>query len=505
MLDSRRLSLDSRRISLESARLSLDSSRLSFDVTRLSFDVKKLSLTDPPAADPAAEAGTVAAARHHTTSYAKKALLAANFFVETNRMEPFVAVYYITFQNWNEINIGVISLVMNLIMIFFQTPAGDLLDKTSYKKTITIVSILVASITTASPAWTNSFWAVLVLKSLEGVAATIFLPALMSLLLGICVTDNEAPTFIAKCEVSNKAGSVLFTLGCGLITYFLYPDITSMFYLLGGGGIFAAVAIAAIPTSAINFNRARNEKEMEEQQQDDMEVSEGCKNQLECGIIAIKDIDDDDIDIVTSKRETTGETTINTFNDTKDDDDAKLCMTKEIICNNNDTTTKADADAVVSYMTLLKDKSILTFGIVTFIYHLANAAVVPLVSQYIAIGDERASMVFVSACLLIFYFAQGVTSYGMIYLVQKFQPKTLLVIAHLVLPVRCALIVIIIFMWDGNRYALTATQVLDGVGAGIYDTMIPVVVAMMTEGTGRLELRTDLSLQPGVLDMVLAY
>lgn len=151
---------------------------------------------------------------------------------------------------------------------------------------------------------------------------------------------------------------------------------------------------------------------------------------------------------------------------------------------NHKTTTEIN-NAAVRYRTLLKDKNVLAFSIVTFIYHLANAALAPLVTQYIAIGDERASMVFVSACLLIAYFAQGVTSYGMITFVKKFSPKTLLVIAHLVLPLRCAFIVIIIFFGNGNRYALAATQILEGIGAGVYDTMIPIVVGIMTEGTGR--------------------
>lgn len=32
---------------------------------------------------------------------------------------------------------------------------------------------------------------------------------------------------------------------------------------------------------------------------------------------------------------------------------------------------------------------------------------------------------------------------------------------------------------------LTATQALDGIGAGIYDTLIPIALGQMTENTGR--------------------
>ena len=37
------------------------------------------------------------------TALAKKIFLGVNFFVETSRMEPFVAVYLIVFKGWNEV------------------------------------------------------------------------------------------------------------------------------------------------------------------------------------------------------------------------------------------------------------------------------------------------------------------------------------------------------------------------------------------------------------------
>ena len=115
-------------------------------------------------------------------SIAKKALLATNFFVETNRMEAFVAVYYITYEGWNSVMIGIISLVMNINMIVFQTPAGDFLDKTAYKKLVMATAVLTAAVTTTCVVWTDSFWIVLTAKIIEGCASTIFLPGLMTLL-----------------------------------------------------------------------------------------------------------------------------------------------------------------------------------------------------------------------------------------------------------------------------------------------------------------------------------
>ena len=77
-------------------------------------------------------------------NYAKIVLVAVNFFVQTNRMEPFVAVYYIMFKDWNPTNIGVVSLVMNITMLVAQTPMADILDKTTNKKMITAVAEFIA-------------------------------------------------------------------------------------------------------------------------------------------------------------------------------------------------------------------------------------------------------------------------------------------------------------------------------------------------------------------------
>lgn len=358
------------------------------------------------------------AASLRTTELAKNLLLAVNFFIETNRLEPYVAVYLIVVKGWSEFRIGIISAVMNLVAIIFQIPAGDFIDKTSYKKTIAMVTLLVVSVTTACVGWTSNFWVVLLAKSIEGFVSAIFLPVLMSFLFGICTTAEEIPTFIATNEVVNKIGSVLFTLCSGLIAYFLYPDTESIFYLLGAGGVMAALFTALIPSSAIDTKRAR---------------------QL--------------------RREAVGED------------------------ENNDKQEDSSPEAI-SYGTLLKDKNILAFAIATFFYHFANAALVPLVSQYVAIGDKRNSLVFTSAALMIFYIFQAITAQLLRTIIEKVTPKMLLVYAHIVLLVRCAAIVAMIEWWD-NKFALTATQALDGIGAGIYDTLIPIAVGQMTENTGR--------------------
>ena len=389
------------------------------------------------------------------TALAKKALLGLNFFIETNRMEAFVAVYYIAFKDWNEVDFGIISLVMNVVMIVLQTPAGDFLDKASRKKIITAVAILVASITTAAVAWTSNFWAVMFIKAIEGAASTIFLPALMSLLYGICLTKSEVPSFIARNEVYNKVGSVFFTLSSGLLGYFLYPNVPAIFYLLGAGGLVATLFAMMIPSSAIDDDRAR--QLVKSKAIDEKEEGEGEG-------IDVRDVEQSDYE----------ETIVDG-------------IPSPTAAEDNDGFTKENNDQKATpytYCKLLGDKNILILSVVTFFFHLANAGITPLIAQYIAIGNLRESMAFTSAILLIFYVFQAITAQIMRTAIKKVQMKTLLVYAHIFLLVRCVVIAVMI-EWLDNPYALASTQLLEGITGGIFDTVLPIIVGQLTENTGR--------------------
>jgi MFS family permease len=351
---------------------------------------------------------------------AKKALTAVNFFVETNRLEPYTAVYLIHFRHWNEVHFGIVSLCMNLAMLVFQTPAGDLLDKTRHKKRITAAALVIAAITTVMVVWTSNFWVILVAKVVEGISATIFLPALMSLLLGICLTRKEVPSFIARTEVSNKIGSLFFVIACALISYFAYPDVGAIFYLLGAGGLAAAYFTTRIPSEAIDHDRARQ-------------------------------------------------------------------LASSPPPEEAEPAPSGDEESVqpARYRTLFKNKAIVLFAVLTFCYHLANAGVVPLLAQYVAlISDKEASFTWTSAILIVFFFSQAVTARLMSTAITKFSHKALTTIAFIVLPIRCTLIALMILYWN-NPYILVATQIFDGIGAGIYDIMLPIIVKKLTEGSGR--------------------
>ena len=71
--------------------------------------------------------------------------------------------------------------------------------------------------------------------------------------------------------------------------------------------------------------------------------------------------------------------------------------------------------------------------------------------------------------------------------------KPLFLAGLLSLPIRCALI---IFWKDSGDAFLLSTQILDGIGGGLFGLMHPYLVADLAFGTGRFNVLSTYSVQP---------
>ena len=69
---------------------------------------------------------------------AGRALDAANFFLADVRdgLDPYLAVYLLTEQRWDEARIGLVTSIATIAGIVAQTPAGALVDATRGKRTV---------------------------------------------------------------------------------------------------------------------------------------------------------------------------------------------------------------------------------------------------------------------------------------------------------------------------------------------------------------------------------
>ncbi|MGA2133985.1 MAG: MFS transporter [Bryobacteraceae bacterium] len=132
---------------------------------------------------------------------------------------------------------------------------------------------------------------------------------------------------------------------------------------------------------------------------------------------------------------------------------------------------------------LLKDLPLLIFLICAVMFHFANAAMLPLLGEMLAKGRGRSSMMFMSACV--------VTTQLVVTLLASWAGRTagtwgrkpLLLIAFGVLPVRGVL-----YTLTENTGALVAIQILDGVAAAIFGVVSVLVIADLTQGSGRFNL-----------------
>lgn len=132
---------------------------------------------------------------------------------------------------------------------------------------------------------------------------------------------------------------------------------------------------------------------------------------------------------------------------------------------------------------LFKDHPLVIFLICAVLFHFANAAMLPLLGEMLSKGQGRSSMMFMSACV--------VTTQLVITLIASWcgreagtwGRKPLLLIGFGVLPIRGLL-----YTLTNKTGWLVAIQLLDGIGAGIFNVVSVLVIADLTKGTGRFNL-----------------
>src|ERR1700688_4321859 len=80
---------------------------------------------------------------------ANRALDAANFFLADVRdgLGPYLAIYLLTEQKWNEAQIGLVMSIAGFAVILAQTPAGALVDVMRAKRHVMVAA---ASLVTAA-------------------------------------------------------------------------------------------------------------------------------------------------------------------------------------------------------------------------------------------------------------------------------------------------------------------------------------------------------------------
>jgi MFS family permease len=139
-----------------------------------------------------------------------------------------------------------------------------------------------------------------------------------------------------------------------------------------------------------------------------------------------------------------------------------------------------DGDTPSGFRVLLACRPLMVFAAAVVLFHLANAAMLPLVGQKLALQDKNLGTTLMSACIV----AAQIVMVPMAILVgaraDRWGRKPLFLAAFLILPLRGCL-----YTLSDNQFWLLAVQTLDGVGAGLFGALFPIIVADLMRGTGR--------------------
>jgi len=338
------------------------------------------------------------------TSRANRALDAANFFLADVRdgLGPYLAVYLLTEQKWDEARIGIVMSVATIAGILAQTPAGALIDTTKAKRMLMVVAALIVTAASLSLPLFPEFWPVAVSQGVAHAAGSVFPPAIASIALGV-VGHRAFTKRIGRNETFNHAGNAISAVVVGGAAWLFGPIV--VFFILAAQALASVASILAIPEGAIDHDLARGLHDAEA----------GGASEQPSGLAI-----------------------------------------------------------------LLTCRPLLVFALCVMLFHLSNAAMLPLVGQKLALQDRNLGTSLMSACIA----AAQVVMVPVAMLVgaraDRWGHKQFFLAALAILPIRGAL-----YTLSDNAAWLVGVQLLDGIGAGIFGAIYPVIVADLMRNSGR--------------------
>ncbi len=133
---------------------------------------------------------------------------------------------------------------------------------------------------------------------------------------------------------------------------------------------------------------------------------------------------------------------------------------------------------------LVGNRSLLMLTIAVSLFHLGNAAMLPMVGQKLtALRGDDVAVTYMSACIIVaqvVMIAVAAMAAARIDIVGR---RPLFLLGFAVLPVRGLLYTV-----TDDPMLLLAIQSLDGIGAGLFGVLFPVMIADLTRGSGHTNL-----------------
>jgi MFS family permease len=162
---------------------------------------------------------------------------------------------------------------------------------------------------------------------------------------------------------------------------------------------------------------------------------------------------------------------------------AVLSIPAKAIDNNRARDLDEMGAGVASYGILFKSRPLVVFGLCAMLFHFANAPLLPLVGQKLAAAYPKEATAMMSVCIIAAQAVMLPIALLVGYKADIWGRKPLFLAGFAILPIRAVL-----YTLSDNSFWLIGVQLLDGVGAGIFGALTPLVIADIMRGTGRYNL-----------------
>lgn len=352
---------------------------------------------------------------------------------------------YLVALGWNEGAVGIALSMMGITALVVQPFAGDIIDKTTRFDRRSFLSL--AAVATALSASAVMFvregnvdhGLMYATKVAEGIGSSFIAPCLAALTLA-----NFGPEAFDAVMAANifwgHVGSVAAALLAGLSGYLLYPDIKYCFLVVGASALLAVGGVRLLPEG-------------------DPALGRGLRK---CG-----------------------------------DGDASQAGEDAGNSDSKDEYSSMEHTSVPSsYRAILADRKTVVLCLTGFFFHFANANVLLVLGEIMGGENEdgsatRSALPLVAGAIVLAQLTMAAATYAGDALTKRgVGRKPLFLAGLLTLPLRCALV---IYWRDAGDAWLLSTQVLDGIGGGMFGLLHPYLVNDIAFGSGHFNFLMGLT------------
>ncbi|HTW71147.1 MAG TPA: MFS transporter [Acetobacteraceae bacterium] len=132
---------------------------------------------------------------------------------------------------------------------------------------------------------------------------------------------------------------------------------------------------------------------------------------------------------------------------------------------------------------LFRDRRLLIFGVCVLLFHLSNAAMLPLAGAAVTMRAGNFANLIIGACIVVPQAVVALASPWVGRSAADYGRRPILLLGWLALPVRGVLLAVL-----PGPYLLVAGQAVSGISAAVFGVMLPLIAADLTRGTSHFNL-----------------